>query len=74
MTFGGAAGLWGAIAGVDQSAAEAILRRSLEAGVNFIDTAEVYEVSALPPEYPGWMIESQGAPDSVAQLLKEKHG
>jgi aryl-alcohol dehydrogenase-like predicted oxidoreductase len=44
MTFGeaGAAGIWGAIAGVDQSAVNAIIERSLAAGVNFIDTADVY--------------------------------
>jgi aryl-alcohol dehydrogenase-like predicted oxidoreductase len=42
MTFGAAAGRWGSIAGVDQSAADAILRRALESGVNFIDTADVY--------------------------------
>ncbi|MCO6051225.1 aldo/keto reductase [Mesorhizobium sp. RP14(2022)] len=44
MTFGEAGGQaqWGKIAGVDQSAADRILQRSLEAGVNFIDTADVY--------------------------------
>ncbi|MBE7184559.1 MAG: aldo/keto reductase [Methylobacterium mesophilicum] len=44
MTFGESGGQaqWGKIAGVDQTAADSILRRSLEAGVNFIDTADVY--------------------------------
>eukprot|EP01037_Dinobryon_pediforme_P002428 gene2428-2463_t len=44
MTFGeaGGSGNWGMIADVDQAAADAIVGRALEAGVNFIDTADVY--------------------------------
>ena len=44
MTFGEANknGMWGSIADVDQSGANEILERSLAAGVNFIDTADVY--------------------------------
>ena len=43
MTFGAAGGgMWGAIADVDQDAADRIVERSLAAGVNFIDTADVY--------------------------------
>lgn len=43
MTFGAAGGgRWGGIAGVDQDAADRIVERSLAAGVNFIDTADVY--------------------------------
>ncbi|ANL32947.1 aldo/keto reductase [Rhizobium phaseoli] len=44
MTFGEAqqGSMWGAIADVDQNAADRIVERSLAAGVNFIDTADVY--------------------------------
>jgi aryl-alcohol dehydrogenase-like predicted oxidoreductase len=42
MTFGGRAQIWEAIGGLDQAAADAIVNRSLEAGINFIDTANVY--------------------------------
>ncbi|WP_349437034.1 aldo/keto reductase [Pararhizobium sp. A13] len=43
MTFGAAdGGFWGAIADVDQDAADRIVEKSLAAGVNFIDTADVY--------------------------------
>jgi aryl-alcohol dehydrogenase-like predicted oxidoreductase len=43
MTFGSADGpMWGAIADVDQDAADRIVERSLSAGINFIDTADVY--------------------------------
>jgi aryl-alcohol dehydrogenase-like predicted oxidoreductase len=43
MTFGAAGGgVWGAIADVDQEAADRIVERSLTAGIKFIDTADVY--------------------------------
>jgi aryl-alcohol dehydrogenase-like predicted oxidoreductase len=44
MTFGAAEerSTWSAIADVDQQTADRILERSLSAGVNFIDTADVY--------------------------------
>ncbi|MGK8891311.1 aldo/keto reductase [Burkholderia gladioli] len=44
MTFGrsGQDGMWGNIAGMDQATADAVVERSLAAGVNFIDTADIY--------------------------------
>jgi aryl-alcohol dehydrogenase-like predicted oxidoreductase len=42
MTFGGGAGFWRAIGSLDQSASTALVSRAIEAGVNFIDTANVY--------------------------------
>lgn len=44
MTFGGNAdaGMWRAIGALDQSVADEIVARSLAAGVNFFDTADVY--------------------------------
>ena len=44
MTFGQLPGRFAAIAGLGQDDADAIVGRSLEAGVNFIDTADVYSV------------------------------
>lgn len=41
MTFGGR-GFWTAIGQLDQSVADNIVARALDAGVNFIDTADVY--------------------------------
>jgi len=41
MTFGGR-GFWTAIGQLDQSVADSIVARALNAGVNFIDTADVY--------------------------------
>ncbi len=42
MTFSGGAGYWRAIGTVEQKGATALVARALEAGVNFIDTADVY--------------------------------
>ena len=42
MTFGGGAGIWNQIGDLQQSDAERLVGRALEAGVNFIDTADVY--------------------------------
>ncbi len=41
MTFGGE-GMWTAIADVEQDGATALVKAALDAGVNFIDTANVY--------------------------------
>jgi aryl-alcohol dehydrogenase-like predicted oxidoreductase len=42
MTFAGGAGFWRAIGAVEQKGATALIERALAAGVNFIDTADVY--------------------------------
>jgi aryl-alcohol dehydrogenase-like predicted oxidoreductase len=44
MTFGGseAAGMWRNIGALQQGEADALVGRALEAGVNFVDTADVY--------------------------------
>jgi aryl-alcohol dehydrogenase-like predicted oxidoreductase len=44
MTFGGGEtqGMWAAVGSLDQQTANSIVRRSIDAGINFIDTANVY--------------------------------
>jgi aryl-alcohol dehydrogenase-like predicted oxidoreductase len=42
MTFGGGEGIWGKIGSLQQQEAERLIAISLEAGINFIDTADVY--------------------------------
>lgn len=42
MTFGGKGGMWETIGGMGQSAVDEMVGRSLDAGVNFVDTADVY--------------------------------
>src|SRR3954464_8472155 len=42
MTFGGSSGMWQAIGKLGQSESLALVSAALDAGVNFIDTADVY--------------------------------
>lgn len=43
MTFGATqGGLWDSINGLDQTGVDGIVQRALQAGVNFIDTADIY--------------------------------
>jgi aryl-alcohol dehydrogenase-like predicted oxidoreductase len=42
MTFGGRGQMWEVIGGLDQAEVEGIVHRSIDAGINFIDTADVY--------------------------------
>lgn len=42
MTFGSSGSVWETIGGLDQKAADRIVHRALDAGINFIDTANVY--------------------------------
>ncbi len=42
MTFGGGAGIWSQIGDLQQADAEHLIGQALEAGINFIDTADVY--------------------------------
>src|ERR1700731_3558068 len=42
MTFGGVGQMWEVIGGLDQKAADGIVHRALDGGINFVDTADVY--------------------------------
>ena len=42
MTFGGNEGMWGQIGQLQQPDAERLVGQALDAGINFIDTADVY--------------------------------
>jgi aryl-alcohol dehydrogenase-like predicted oxidoreductase len=42
MTFGGGAGMWRQIGALDQTEAGRLVGRAIDAGINFIDTADVY--------------------------------
>ena len=42
MTFGGRGQMWEVIGGLDQAAVDGLVHRALDAGINFIDTANVY--------------------------------
>ena len=42
MTFGGSSGIWSQIGNLQQADAERLVGQALDAGINFIDTADVY--------------------------------
>ncbi len=42
MTFGGTDGIWGKIGDLGQADAERLVGQAIDAGINFIDTADVY--------------------------------
>jgi aryl-alcohol dehydrogenase-like predicted oxidoreductase len=42
MTFGGRGQMWEVIGGLEQTDVDAIVHRALDAGLNFVDTANVY--------------------------------
>jgi aryl-alcohol dehydrogenase-like predicted oxidoreductase len=42
MTFATGEGIWKPIAGVEQNLADQLVRHSIDAGINFVDTADVY--------------------------------
>ena len=58
MTFGGR-GFWTAIGTLDQSVADRVVARALDAGVNFIDTADVYS-EGLSEEITGRAVTNSG--------------
>ncbi len=46
MTFHGGEGMWKAIGQVGQDGADALVKTAIDAGINFIDTADVYSEGA----------------------------
>ncbi|MDB5938476.1 MAG: aldo/keto reductase, partial [Polaromonas sp.] len=42
MTFGGSEGMWRQIGALQQAEAEQLVGQAVDAGINFIDTADVY--------------------------------
>jgi len=60
MTFGGQGGIWTNIGKLDQEAVDAQMKTALDAGINFIDTANVYS-EGLSEELTGKAIRSVGA-------------
>ena len=46
MTFGSAPGMWAAMGGLPLADAERLIGQALDAGINFIDTADVYSAGS----------------------------
>jgi aryl-alcohol dehydrogenase-like predicted oxidoreductase len=70
MTFGGAEGMWRQIGALQQQEAESLVGQALDAGVNFIDTADVYS-EGLSEEITGQALKNlKVARDSVVVATK----
>ena len=82
MAFGlpGLAGLYHDIAGMDQATADKIVRRCLDAGINFFGTAGLLNVFATAPllaeyrrwGYPGWMHYASGVLELSSASLRAR--
>jgi aryl-alcohol dehydrogenase-like predicted oxidoreductase len=61
MTFGGSEGLYGQIGRLQQQEADDLVRKALESGINFIDTANVY-AEGRSEEITGQALRNLGIP------------
>ncbi|WP_334174160.1 aldo/keto reductase [Pseudoxanthobacter sp.] len=73
MTFGGRGGFWPAIGDLEQAGADAIVARAAEAGVNFIDTADIYS-EGLSEEITGRAMRNSGRPRTDFVLATKVFG
>jgi len=70
MTFGGGAGMWQQIGDVQQADADRLVGRALDAGINFIDTADVYS-QGLSEQITGQALKNLKVPrDQVVVATK----
>jgi aryl-alcohol dehydrogenase-like predicted oxidoreductase len=70
MTFGGGEGIWRQIGDLQQNDAERLVGRALDAGINFIDTADVY-AGGLSEEITGQALKNLKVPrDKVVIATK----
>jgi aryl-alcohol dehydrogenase-like predicted oxidoreductase len=63
MTFGGQDGIWASIGTLEQQTVDRIVARATDAGVNFIDTADVYS-NGRSEQLTGQAIANSGRPRS----------
>jgi aryl-alcohol dehydrogenase-like predicted oxidoreductase len=70
MTFGGGEGMWRKIGALDQAEAERLVGRAIDAGINIIDTADVY-AEGLSEQITGQALRNLKVPrDSVVVATK----
>ncbi len=73
MTFGGGDSMWGKIGDLDQTAAENLIGRALDGGVNFIDTADVYS-EGRSEEMTGRALRSLNVPRENVVVATKAYG
>ena len=73
MTFGGSDDLWGQIGKLQQDEADDLVRTALDAGVNFIDTANVY-ASGKSEKILGQSLRNLGVAREELVIATKVHG
>jgi len=73
MTFGGDDGMWGKIGHVQQADADALVKTALDAGINFIDTANVYSIG-LSERITGQALKNLGVPRDEVVVATKVYG
>jgi aryl-alcohol dehydrogenase-like predicted oxidoreductase len=75
MTFGGGQdkGIWRHVGDLEQDAVDELLRRAFDAGINFIDTADVYS-SGRSEELVGQSLRNLGVKRSDVVIATKFHG
>jgi len=73
MTFGGDSGMWKLIGGLQQDTSTALVKQAFDAGVNFIDTANVYGLGASET-ITGQAIKTLGLPRDELVIATKAFG
>ena len=73
MTFGGSDGMWGQIGQLRQEEADRLIETALDAGFNFIDTANVY-ADGKSEEIVGQTLRNLGAKREEVVIATKVHG
>lgn len=73
MTFGGSDDMWGQIGQLQQEAADELVQTAIAAGINFIDTANVY-ASGRSEEILGQSLKNLGIPRDEVVIATKVHG
>ena len=73
MTFGGEGEIWSKIGDLDASAAERLIGRALDGGINFIDTADVYS-AGRSEEMTGQALKALNVPRENVVVATKAYG
>lgn len=73
MTFGGSDDMWGQIGKLQQDEADGLLKTALDAGINFIDTANIY-ATGRSEEILGQSLKNVGVAREDVVIATKVHG